>query len=316
MKKRPLAVIAFGGNALIDDNENCSIEAQYHTVENNVGYLVDLIALGWDLVITHGNGPQVGFILRRAELASHVVSPVPVDYAVGDTQGAIGYMFQKALSNELNRRELSRPVVSLVTQTRVDSNDEAFSKPNKPIGSFMSQAVAEERASTLGWHIMEDSGRGWRRCIASPKPLEIVELSSIKTLINSGALVIACGGGGIPVERDTQGNLTGVEAVIDKDVASALLAEQLQADMLIIPTGVEKVAINFGQPNQQWLDKLTPAEAQQLCDDNQFGEGSMKPKVAALLQFIATNPQGAGLITQANTLSQALAGTTGTWIRN
>ena len=316
MSKRPLAVIAFGGNALIDDNDHCSIQDQYRTVENNVGYLVDLIESGWDLVITHGNGPQVGFILRRSELAEHEVSPVPVDYAVGDTQGAIGYMFQKALANELNRRSISRPVVSLVTQTCVDSNDEAFAKPNKPIGSFMSHEVAEKSAETLGWSIMEDSGRGWRRCVASPKPLEIVELASIENLIASGALVIACGGGGIPVERDEQGNLTGVEAVIDKDVASALLAEKLQADMLIIPTGVEKVAINFGQPDQQWLDNLTPEQAQHLCDDGQFGEGSMKPKVQALLQFVAANPKGAGLITQANTLLQALDGTTGTWIRN
>ncbi|PFG56289.1 carbamate kinase [Vibrio sp. ES.051] len=315
MSKRPLAVIAFGGNALIDDNEHCSINDQYHTVEQNVGYLVDMIERGWDLVITHGNGPQVGFILRRSELAEHEVSPVPVDYAVGDTQGAIGYMFQKALANELNRRNLSRPVVSLVTQTCVDPNDAAFAQPNKPIGSFMSQEVAEKNAETLGWSIMEDSGRGWRRCVASPQPLEIVELSSIENLVASGALVIACGGGGIPVERDAQGNLTGLEAVIDKDVASALLAEKLKADMLIIPTGVEKVAINFGQPDEQWLDNLTPAQAQTLCDEGQFGEGSMKPKVEALLKFIASNPQGAGLITQANTLSQALDGTTGTWIR-
>lgn len=316
MSKRPLAVVAFGGNALIDDNDHCSIRDQYHTVENNVGYLVDLIERGWDLVITHGNGPQVGFILRRSELAEHEVAPVPVDYAVGDTQGAIGYMFQKALTNELNRRAIARPVVSLVTQTCVDANDDAFVKPNKPIGSFMTQEVAQQCADNLGWSIMEDSGRGWRRCVASPKPLEIVELPSIENLIASGTLVIACGGGGIPVERDLQGNLIGVEAVIDKDVASALLAEKLQADMLIIPTGVEKVAINFGQPNQQWLDGLTPVEAKRLCDDGQFGEGSMKPKVEALLQFVAANPNGAGLITQANTLLQALDGNTGTWIRN
>ncbi|MCR9387283.1 carbamate kinase [Vibrio metoecus] len=316
MSKRPLAVVAFGGNALIDDNDHCSIRDQYRTVENNVGYLVDLIERGWDLVITHGNGPQVGFILRRSELAEHEVAPVPVDYAVGDTQGAIGYMFQKALTNELNRRAIARPVVSLVTQTCVDASDEAFVKPNKPIGSFMTQEVAQQCADSLGWSIMEDSGRGWRRCVASPKPLEIVELASIENLIASGTLVIACGGGGIPVERDPQGNLIGVEAVIDKDVASALLAEKLQADMLIIPTGVEKVAINFGLPNQQWLDNLTPAEAKRLCDDGQFGEGSMKPKVEALLQFVAANPNGAGLITQANTLLQALDGNTGTWIRN
>lgn len=316
MSKRPLAVIAFGGNALIDDNDHCSIHDQYRTVENNVGYLVDLIERGWDLVITHGNGPQVGFILRRSELAEHEVSPVPVDYAVGDTQGAIGYMFQKALGNELARRGINRPVVSMVTQTRVDKGDPAFAKPNKPIGSFMSQEAAEKNAAELGWSIMEDSGRGWRRCVASPTPHEIVELSSIEALVNSGALVIACGGGGIPVERDEEGNLHGVEAVIDKDVASALLATRLGADMLIIPTGVEKVAINFGEPDQQWLDELTPEDAQRLCDEGQFGEGSMKPKVQALLAFVAANPKGAGLITQANRLLSALDGNTGTWIRH
>ncbi|MEH6533232.1 MAG: carbamate kinase [Photobacterium frigidiphilum] len=316
MKKKPLAVVAFGGNALIDDNAHSSIQDQYQTVTNNVGYLVDLIEQGWDLVLTHGNGPQVGFILRRSELAAHEVDPVPVDYAVGDTQGAIGYMFQKALSNELQRRGLSRPVVTLVTQTRVSTDDPAFNAPNKPIGSFMDKATAEKCAAELGWHIMEDSGRGWRRCVASPQPHEIIELDSIKTLLECGSLVIAAGGGGIPVERNSEGELVGVEAVIDKDVASALLAKELQADMLIIPTGVEKVAINFGQANEQWLDQLTPADALAFGNQGQFGEGSMKPKVDALLQFLEGNPQGAGLITKANTLIQAINGTTGTWIRN
>ncbi|MGR5063919.1 carbamate kinase [Photobacterium sp. DNB22_13_2] len=316
MNKKPLAVVAFGGNALIDDNAHCSIQDQYQTVTNNVGYLVDLIERGWDLVLTHGNGPQVGFILRRSELAAHEVAPVPVDYAVGDTQGAIGYMFQKALSNELQRRGLARPVVTLVTQTRVDPQDPAFLAPNKPIGSFMDKATAEKHAAELGWHIMEDAGRGWRRCVASPSPQEVIELESIKTLLDCGSLVIAGGGGGIPVERNESGDLIGVEAVIDKDVSSALLAKQLQADMLIIPTGVEKVAINFGTPEQQWLDQLTPSDAKALGEQGQFGEGSMKPKVDALLQFLDGNPIGAGVITKASTLIQAIDGTTGTWIRN
>ncbi|MGI2065971.1 carbamate kinase [Shewanella sp. MF08487] len=316
MTKRPLAVVAFGGNALIDDDAHSSINDQYQTVVNNVGYLVDLIERGWDLVLTHGNGPQVGFILRRSELASHEVNTVPVDYAVGDTQGAIGYMFQKALSNELRQRGISRPVVTLVTQTRVDPNDPAFKKPNKPIGSFMDKARAEEYATELGWHIMEDSGRGWRRCIASPSPQEIIEIDSIKTLLESGTLVIACGGGGIPVERNDKGDLVGIEAVIDKDVASAMLARELQADMLIIPTGVEKVAINFGMPGERWLDQLIPVDAKLLSEQGQFGEGSMKPKVDALLTFLEGNPKGAGLITKASTVIQAIDGKTGTWIRN
>jgi len=316
MAKRPLAVVAFGGNALIDNDVHSSINDQYQTVTNNVSYLVDLIERGWDLVLTHGNGPQVGFILRRSELASHGVGTIPVDYAVGDTQGAIGYMFQKALSNELRRRGITRPVVTLVTQTRVDTNDPAFQKPNKPIGSFMGKVRAEKYAAELGWHIMEDSGRGWRRCIASPIPQEIIEIDSIKTLLESGSLVIACGGGGIPVERNDKGDLVGVEAVIDKDLASAMLAKELQADMLIIPTGVEKVAINFGRPGERWLDQLNPVDAKILSEQGQFGEGSMKPKVDALLTFLEGNPKGAGLITKASTVIQAIDGKTGTWIRN
>jgi len=300
MTRKPLAIVAFGGNALIDDDAHCSINDQYQTVSNSAKYLVDLIEQGWSLVLTHGNGPQVGFILRRSELAAHEVAPVPVDYAVGDTQGAIGYMFQKALMNELQRRNLQRPVVTLVTQTRVSRQDPAFAKPNKPIGAFMKKEVAEQCAAELGWTIMEDSGRGWRRCVASPQPQEIIELESIRTLLDCGSLVIACG----------------VEAVIDKDVSSALLASELGADMLIIPTGVEKVAINFGQPDEQWLDNLTPAEARALSDQGQFGEGSMKPKVDALLKFLQGNPQGKGLITKASTLMKAIGGHTGTWISN
>lgn len=316
MTKKPLAVVAFGGNALIEDNDHNSINDQYQTVTNNVGYLVDLIERGWDLVLTHGNGPQVGFILYRSELAAYKVNTVPIDYAVGDTQGAIGYMFQKALNNELRRRGMTRPVVTLVTQTLVDINDHAFEHPSKPIGSFMDKATAEKYASELGWHIMEDSGRGWRRSIASPSPKEIIEAGSIKTLLESGTLVIAAGGGGIPVERNASGDLVGVEAVIDKDVATAMLAKELQADLLIIPTGVEKVAINFGTAEQEWLDELSPARAKKLSEQGQFGEGSMKPKVDALLMFLEGNPKGAGLITKPSTVIKAIDGETGTWIRN
>ncbi|MDB1125452.1 carbamate kinase [Vibrio algarum] len=316
MKKKPLAVVAFGGNALIDDNDHCSIHDQYQTVVNNVGYLVDLIEAGWNLVLTHGNGPQIGFILRRSELASNEVSPVPIDYAVGDTQGAIGYMFQKALNNELTQRQLNCPVVTLVTQTRVNRDDPAFDAPNKPIGAFMDKSMAEKHAAELGWHIMEDSGRGWRRCVASPAPQEIIELDSIKTLLLHGSLVIAAGGGGIPVERNSEGTLIGIEAVIDKDITSALLATELKADLLIIPTGVEKVAINFGKSDEQWLDNLDYSKAKMLSEQGQFGEGSMKPKVDAVLQFLDGNEGGTGLITKANTLMQAIKGNTGTWIRN
>ena len=294
---KPLAVVAVGGNALIQDEQRNSIPDQYVAVMESVQHIVDMVEAGWDLVLTHGNGPQVGFILRRSELASNEVSPVPLDYAVGDTQGAIGYMFQKALHNELARRGINKPVIALVTQTRVSPHDDAFASPSKPM--------------------MEDAGRGWRRTVPSPAPLEIIEHDTIAHLVRQGYLVIACGGGGIPVVRDGQ-QLKGVEAVIDKDLASALLASQLGADLLVIPTGVEKVAINFGTPQQQWLDAISVAEAQTLLREGQFGVGSMQPKVEAIVDFInASQQQGkqaSGLITSPQTIKAALAHQSGTWI--
>lgn len=233
---KPLAVVAVGGNALIQDEQRNSIPDQYVAVMESVQHIVDMVEAGWDLVLTHGNGPQVGFILRRSELASNEVSPVPLDYAVGDTQGAIGYMFQKALHNELARRGINKPVIALVTQTRVSPHDDAFASPSKPIGAFLDEATAQQRQQQLGWTLMEDAGRGWRRTVPSPAPLEIIEHDTIAHLVRQGYLVIACGGGGIPVVRDGQ-QLKGVEAVIDKDLASALLASQLGADLLVIQIG-------------------------------------------------------------------------------
>ncbi|NDJ56356.1 carbamate kinase [Enterobacteriaceae bacterium 4M9] len=314
----PLAIIAVGGNALIQDDEHNSIPDQYQSVTESVRHICDMIEAGWSLVLTHGNGPQVGFILRRSELSSREVAPVPLDYAVGDTQGAIGYMFQKALSNELQRRGIHKPVVTLVTQTRVDVNDPAFSHPTKPIGAFFDEATALERQCELGWTLMEDAGRGWRRTVPSPRPLEIVELDTIAMLLKQGCIVIACGGGGIPVIRDENGQLNGIEAVIDKDLASALLAEQLGAELLLIPTGVEQVAVNFGTPEQRWLDKLSVGEAEKLISEGQFGAGSMQPKVEAILGFVAQShakgQKGRGLITSPQAIKAALEHKTGTWI--
>ncbi|EES5187008.1 carbamate kinase [Escherichia coli] len=314
---KPLAVVAVGGNALIQDEQRNSIPDQYVAVMESVQHIVDMVEAGWDLVLTHGNGPQVGFILRRSELASNEVSPVPLDYAVGDTQGAIGYMFQKALHNELARRGINKPVIALVTQTRVSPHDDAFASPSKPIGAFLDEATAQQRQQQLGWTLMEDAGRGWRRTVPSPAPLEIIEHDTIAHLVRQGYLVIACGGGGTPVVRDGQ-QLKGVEAVIDKDLASALLASQLGADLLVIPTGVEKVAINFGTPQQQWLDAISVAEAQTLLREGQFGVGSMQPKVEAIVDFInASQQQGkqaSGLITSPQTIKAALAHQSGTWI--
>lgn len=249
-----IAVVAFGGNALVTDAAHDSIPQQYETVCRTVPHLVDLLERGWRLVVSHGNGPQVGFILRRSEISEEEVDPVPVDYAVADTQGAIGYMFVKALDNELRRRGFRIPVVAVVTQTLVDLDDPAVGHPTKTIGSFLTEARARALAESRGWTIEEDAGRGWRRTVASPRPRRIVETEVIRSLLASGAVVIASGGGGIPVALQPDGRLVGVEAVVDKDLASGLLARELGADMLLIPTAVPRVAIRFGTPEQRWLD--------------------------------------------------------------
>jgi len=310
------AVVAFGGNALVTDTEHDSIPEQYETVCRTVPHLVDMIEQGWRLVVSHGNGPQVGFILRRSELALDEVGPVPLDYAVADTQGAAGYMFVKALGNELRRRGLERPVVAVVTQSVVDRADPAFRRPNKPIGSFLDEASARERAAALGWTIMEDAGRGWRRTVPSPRPQRIVETPLIRTLLHHGAVVVAAGGGGIPVALDDTGDIVGVEAVVDKDLASSLLATDLGADLLLIPTGVPRVAIRFGTPEQKWLDTLTVDQARAYIEAGEFGEGSMEPKVAAVADFVAGAPGAVGVIGAPDQISAILAGTSGTRIVN
>ena len=311
-----IAVVAFGGNALVRDAAHQSIPDQYETVTDTVPAIVELIVQGWDVVVTHGNGPQVGYILRRSELASTEVAPVPLDYAVADTQGAIGYMFAKALTNELRSRGIDRPVTSMVTQTVVDPADPAFARPTKPVGAFLDEAAARRYAAELGWHVVEDGDRGWRRAVPSPEPSEIVELGTIRGLLGTGAVVVAGGGGGVPVTRDGDGRLVGVEAVIDKDRAAALLAGALGADLLVIPTGVAKVAIRFGTPEEEWLDELSPAEATAYAVQGHFGEGSMRPKVAAIVDFLRVRPDAAALITEPDRLADALAGRTGTWFTN
>ena len=310
------AVVAFGGNALVTDAAHDSIPEQYETVRRTVPYLAEMIEQGWRLVVSHGNGPQVGFILRRSELSQAEVDPVPVDYAVADTQGAIGYMFVKALGNELRRRGLERPVVAVVTQSVVDPADPAFRHPNKPIGSFLDETTARERAATLGWTIMEDAGRGWRRVVPSPRPRRIVETPLIRALLDRGAVVVAAGGGGIPVALDDAGDITGIEAVVDKDLASSLLATDLDADLLLIPTGVPRVAIRFGTPEQEWLDTLTVDQARAYIEAGEFGQGSMEPKVAAVADFVASAPGAVGAIGAPDQIPAILAGTAGTRIVN
>jgi len=310
----PIVVVAVGGNALIRDDQHTALNDQYAAVCATATHVVDMVAAGWNVVVTHGNGPQVGFILRRSEIADGQVPTVPIRYAVGDTQGAIGFMFQNALGNELRNRGIVKPVVALVTQTLVDRDDPAFAHPDKPIGSFMKEAVAPHFARELGWSIMQDSNRGWRRCIASPQPLRIVEAPIIGKLARQGVLVIACGGGGIAVRETGSGELEGVEAVVDKDRASALLAIEMDADLLMIPTGVERVAIRFGRPDQQWLDRISLEQAKRYAADGEFGEGSMRPKIEALLTYVIGRPGGRGVITNPESIARALRGETGTWI--
>ncbi len=308
-----LAVVAVGGNSLILDKDHESIPDQSREAAITVHHIVEMIATGWNVVITHGTGPQVGFILRRSELSLEEVPPVPMDYADADLQGGIGYMFIKALYNEFRKRRIDRKAVAIITQTLVDRDDPAFADPSKPIGSQMDEATARRLAAQQGWIVKEDAGRGWRRVVPSPLPKTIIEMAAINLLARSGLVVIACGGGGIPVVEDEEGNLTGVEAVIDKDLASSLLARGIGADLLLVSTGVEKVAINFNRPDRQWLDRMTVAEAKKHFADNQFDRGSMGPKIQAVIEFLEGGGSR-GLITNPPNIGRALAGETGTFI--
>jgi carbamate kinase len=309
-----LAIVAFGGNALVTDAEHDSIPQQYDTVVRTVPHLVDIVERGWRLVVSHGNGPQVGYILRRSEIAQQEVDPIPVDYAVADTQGAIGYMFVKALTNELAARGLARAVVALVTQSVVELDDPAFKDPSKPIGPFLSETKARSMAGSLGWTIMEDAGRGWRRSVPSPRPRKILETDAIQALLDRGAVVVAVGGGGIPVAIDPDGRLVGVEAVVDKDLACGLLAHDLGADLLLIPTGVSRVAVRFGTPQQKWLDSITVDEARAFIAAGEFGAGSMEPKVAAVADFVASTPGATGVIGAPDEIGAIIEGRAGTRI--
>jgi len=306
-------VVAIGGNSLIKDKTHQTVPDQYDATRETCEHIANMIVQGWDVIITHGNGPQVGFILRRSELALHELHDVPLDSCVADTQGAIGYMLQKALYNEFKKHGVKKQTVTVVTQVLVDHNDPAFQKPSKPIGSFMDETTAKQKQRDENWDIMEDCGRGWRRVVASPLPQEIIEQDSVKSLIDDGFVVVAVGGGGIPVVLDDAGQLQGVAAVIDKDYASALLASGIGADMFLISTAVEKVALNFGEPNQQWIDTMTVAEARQYMAEGHFKAGSMMPKMKAIINFLEAGGKEA-LITNPENLERALAGETGTRI--
>ncbi len=312
MNNKPqIAVVAVGGNSLIMDRQD--VASQVRAVEETCKHIADMIAHGWNVIVTHGNGPQVGFILRRNELAYPEVHSTPLDVIGADTQGAIGYMIARALDNEFKQRGIQRSVAAVVTQVLVDRNDPGFKNPTKGIGGFTTRDKADVFAQE-GWTVKEDAGRGWRRLIASPIPQKIVEQDAIKNLIDAGFIVVAVGGGGIPVIEDEKGMLQGTFAVIDKDRASSLLASDLKVDLLLISTAVEKVAINFNKPNQQWLDKMTLSEAKKLYAEGHFLSGSMGPKIEAIIAFLEANPQGKGLVTDPPHIVDALDGKTGTWI--
>jgi len=311
--EKKLAILAVGGNSLIIDEAHRSVEDQYHAVEETCRHIAGLVRSGYRVVVTHGNGPQVGFILRRSELAAHELHQVPLDSCGADTQGAIGYQVQRAMYNEM-RDWPQRPVVAtVVTQVLVDRNDPSFKNPSKPIGSFMDEKTADEHRQKDHWDIVEDAGRGFRRVVASPRPLRIIELEAIRRLLENDIVVVAVGGGGIPVIEDEKGHLQGAAAVIDKDLATSLLARDLKADLLIISTAIEKVCLNFRKPDQKDIDRMTLAEAKQYLAEGHFAPGSMKPKIEAVIEFLESGGKEA-LITDPQHLVPALEGRTGTWI--
>ena len=314
--KRKLAVIAIGGNSLIKDAQHQSVEDQQGALRETAHHIADMVEQGWDIAIGHGNGPQVGFILRRSEIAAKVegMHEVPLDVCGADSQGAIGYELQQALQNELYHRGIKKRVATIITQVLVNQNDPAFQNPSKPICSFMEQAEATRRKNEMGWSVVEDAGRGWRRVVPSPLPDEIVEQTTIEAVLGQGIIAITVGGGGIPVIDVGDGEYRGTAAVIDKDFASSLLAREIKADLFLIATAVEKVAINFGKPDQQWLDKITMAEAKQyLAEGKHFAKGSMAPKIQAVLWFLEAGGKHA-IITNPENIGRALRGETGTHI--
>jgi len=309
------AVIAIGGNSLIKDKNHIALSWQYEAVRETTRYIAELISEGLSMVITHGNGPQVGFLYRRGELARHELPLIPLDICGADTQGAIGYMIQKALLNEFRKRGIAKKVTVVVTQTIVGRDDPSFENPTKPIGSFMSEEEALANKKDFGWQVVEDAGRGFRRVVSSPIPREIVELDVIKLLVESDYIVVAAGGGGIPVIRNEQGDLEGVEAVIDKDLGSSLLARNLGADTFIISTAVDAVYLNFGKENQKPIRHAALPEIKRYLAEGHFKPGSMKPKIEAIIQFLEDGGKK-GMITSPENLLKTITGECGTTIVN
>lgn len=315
IRKNPLVVLAIGGNSLIKNPRKMTVLDQYRSAGETSHHIAHLVRMGYRIVVTHGNGPQVGFILLRSEAAKDVIHQVPLESCVADTQGAIGYQIAQTLRNELNRQRVSRKIAAVVTQVQVSRSDPAFRKPTKPIGPFYTKEDAMAHQRDEGWKMKEDAGRGWRRVVPSPKPRKIIEEPVIRELVDAGVVVIAVGGGGIPVYRSKDGELRGCAAVIDKDVASCLLARHLNADIFVISTGVKHVMLHFGKPEQKALTKVSAAEMRKYLQDGHFAEGSMKPKIEAALDYLEHGGRLV-IITRPEDLEKAMQGKAGTHIIN
>ncbi|WP_312112163.1 carbamate kinase [Brevibacillus reuszeri] len=311
-----LVIVAIGGNSLVKDNGRNTIQDQYEAVCETAVNIADMVQEGYNVVVTHGNGPQVGFALQRCEIASEVAEMpiVPLVNCVADTQGGIGYQIQQALTNEFAKRGIHKKVASVITQVEVSSEDPNFQNPTKPVGSFFTLEQTEEmQKEHVDWVFIEDSGRGYRRVVSSPKPIDIVEKDAIKSLIEAGYVVVAVGGGGIPVVKTSENTYEGIDAVIDKDFATSLLAEQIDAETLIITTGVPQVCINFGKPNQKALERITVEETKQYVTEEHFAKGSMLPKIEASLSFLEKNGTSV-IITNPESLKDAIMNKAGTHI--
>jgi len=305
-------VVAIGGNSLIKDRQHMTVPDQYRVLGETSWHIAQLISRGWQVAIAHGNGPQVGFVMRRSELAAHELHQVPMDVCVANTQGAIGYELQQNLANDFRALKIDRQPVSIVTQVEVAADDPAIANPTKPIGAFMDETQARLRLERDGWAIREDAGRGWRHIVPSPRPVRIVEERAIKTLVREDFVVITVGEGGVPVVADENGDLHGIPAVIDKDLAASLLATTLRADIFMITTAVDRVALEWGGPGQRWVDRLSLVEARQyLAEGTHFAAGSMAPKIEACVRFLERGG-GAAIITSPEHMEAALAGKAGT----
>ena len=312
-KRRPVAVIAFGGNALLRPQDHGTQEEQFTLAWKATRWLVEIIHRGFELVIVHGNGPQVGNIMIQVEEAITKIPPQSLDVCVAQTEGSMGFMLENQLRNRLNEEQLAKPVVTVLSEVEVARDDPAFDNPSKPVGPYFTAYRANLLMQEEGWKMVEDAGRGWRKVVASPPPRRVLDIEAVKQLVASGAVVVAAGGGGIPVYQDVGGYFRGVEAVIDKDYTASLLAQEVDADLFIILTQVAQVAESYGRPNQRWLPQIPVAKAEEMLEHNQFPPGSMGPKIRAAIAFVEKTGKEV-LITDTEHLKDALARRGGTYI--